>query len=482
MIVATEKTGRFPLRVLNDRLSLESQFNRRADSYQTATKLVGSLKPEDDQEVYLNNRALTAWATFKFDEVEADLKSNLKYEDKYSRGTAHVGLAGLYVQQGKLADARESLLEAKSRRDRRDPSTWQFDDGERRAMLAKLLLVAGRSDAAERLAREFVERPDRLGNSTMGAKDQGFLADLLLYAALHDRLEVIQESESLGVLESEQGNRRALESELWFLSRRLQSELSGRRAEIAFQPHADEMPAPWLAATLLEVLPAGVAQGLIERAEAIDTDAGAQPYYLAHRAELDWRNGRHQRALEAAEKAFTQLPADGEALLRTRLAAIAGDAAFQLGRLEESRKHFGQVLSTQPGLLRSLSIKLPVNVETDGSETAEQIATLLVCSPRFVEHKQGMQLRITATNGQAKCILAQESSEPVEVSVTSEPDESAKKHSLQQRTSQAFLTAVFSSRLEIDTATINRISGTTGAVRERDAISQVMESLNKKKS
>lgn len=477
-IAATEQTGRFPQRVLNDRLSLESQFNLRADSYVTASKLISSLKPEDDQEVYLNNRALTAWAMFKFDEVESDLKASFKYEEKFSRGTAHTGLAELYLQQGRLTDVRESLLTAKKVRDGRDPSTWQFADGKRRAMLAKLLLVTGQSAEAERLARDFVERPDRLGNSSMGAKDQRFLADLLLYATLHDRIEVIREAEAIAADQPEQGNRRALEMELWLVGQRIQSGLEGRRAEIAFQPHADEMPTPWLAATLLDVLPPGVAQGLLNRAQAIDSDSGAAPYYLAHQAELDWRNGRYQRALETTQQALAKLPAEGEALLRTRLTAIAGDAARGLGRVEESRTHFNQVLNTQPGLLRSLGIALPVHVKHDGSELAKQIAQHLSRSPRFVERAEGCAVSVAVTEGRATCTLDLAAG-PRKIEVAPAEKETL---TLDQRACQAFCTTVFSAQLVLDDATINNISGSTGAVRERDAISKVLGDLNKKKT
>lgn len=479
-IAAMEKTGRWPVRTLNSRLALELQINQRAEGYQTAQKLMAVLAPKDDQDVYLGNRGRASWSTFQFQEVEVSLKSAREYEDEYSRHSADVRLADLNLQAGRLTAARDALLAAKSQRDRRNPSTWQFLDSERRAALAALLLVAGRVDVAERLARDCVERPDRLGTTTMGPKDQQLLADLLLYAALHDRIEVLKEGAASGIAQPDAGNRRALEMELWLIGRRVQSNLDGRRAEFAFFPHVDEMPTSWLMPTLLEILPAGVAQGMIDRAQEIDAGTGADAYYIAARAELQWRNGRHRQALELVQAALGKLPAADETVLRTRLTAIAADAAFRLGRYEESRAHFGHVLSTQPGMLRALGIQLPVQIQADGSDAGKEIAQQLARSPRFVTHSQGFPLVIATASGKATCSL-QLATGPRKLEVA-QAGEAPAKVTLAQQTCQEIHQALFSAQLEIDVATINQITGSQGAVRERDAISNAFARMNQKKS
>lgn len=478
-IAELDQSGKWPLRALNSRLALELQLNRRADGYQTAKKLVEA-SSNDKNDVYLGNRGRASWSALLFDEVEASHKAAREHEDQYSRHSADVRLADLYLQRAQLTAARDALLDAKKQRDRRDPATWQFLDSERRASLASLLLVAGQTDIAERLARHCVERPDRLGTSTMGPKDQQLLADLLLYAALHDRIEVLKEAGASGASQAAAGNRRSLEMELWLIGRRVQSVLDDRRAEFAFQPHADEMPTSWLSPTLLAILPPGVAQGLLDRARMVDPYTGVEAYYDGYQAELDWRNGRYERALEGVQRAHAGLDATGEALLRSRLSAIAGDAAFRLGRYDECRAQFSQVLSTQPSLLRSIGIRLPVKIETDGSDTSNDIAKKLTRSPRFVKHAQGFPVVIAAANGQATFTL-ELASGPRKIEVA-QVAESPVKLTLDQLACQAFHQAVFTAQVEIDEATVNQICGTAGAVRERDAIRKTFADLNKKKS
>jgi hypothetical protein len=99
-----------------------------------------------------------------------------------------------------------------------------------------------------------------------------------------------------------------------------------------------------------------------------------------------------EKALEKAQLAIERMPAS-EALLRARGAAIAGQAARSLGKLDEALAYLQLVLAIDPGIIRRLGMTLPVELVPEGGSpaVAEAIDTL-ESSPLFDAGDWGFQL------------------------------------------------------------------------------------------
>src|SRR5207244_1811350 len=61
----------------------------------------------------------------------------------------------------------------------------------------------------------------------------------------------------------------------------------------------------------------------------------------------------------------------------------AGECARRKGDMDTAAGHFGKAIAKDPGLFRRLELRLPVEVDTDGSPLAERARKLLGRSPRF---------------------------------------------------------------------------------------------------
>src|SRR5690606_40308378 len=88
-------------------------------------------------------------------------------------------------------------------------------------------------------------------------------------------------------------------------------------------------------------------------------------------------------ALKLAELAIDALP-EFEALLRARLAAIAGVAAWSLGKRDAALGLWATAMQRDAGVIRRRAIELPASLKVNGSgPVADRLVDLLEDSPRF---------------------------------------------------------------------------------------------------
>jgi hypothetical protein len=145
---------------------------------------------------------------------------------------------------------------------------------------------------------------------------------------------------------------------------------------------------------------------MLDQARKEETHPDAVPYFDALEAEALWLAGDAAEALPLARKALDRLPRPAESLLRGRTAAIAAEAARQLGRNDECRELWSTSLAEFPAAPRLLGLAIPVKIEA-GTESGT-LVDLLTRSRRLRAESWGLPLKIQAVNGRLTLTLGRE--------------------------------------------------------------------------
>ena len=295
-------------------------------------------------------------------------------------------LARLYLDQGKLTESAQALREMNRWRRRQPAYLRDQARAETDVAFATVLLVAGQSAMGIDAVDRAIHQPDRRGLTSSSA-EQAMGAHALLRRALR-RTEEEREAE------------RAATGSLWtrvthwfcsFRNRSLADEerirsvlSSDDRMAQTFRVYVKGglEPVPtWLLGDLIEVVGSGVASVAVSRARAMEGEGSPLiPFYDALEAEIRWRRGEEQVALDLAGAALESLPEE-EALLRARVAAVAAEAARDLGRDADALGHYETALQLDGGVLRRLGIAIPARVR--GVGVGEAVADMIARSPRF---------------------------------------------------------------------------------------------------
>ena len=155
-------------------------------------------------------------------------------------------------------------------------------------------------------------------------------------------------------------------------------------------------PVPsWLVGDLVPILGAGVSSVVLDMVRKAEQDPALDPYYDALEAEIAIQRGQRQAALKLAEQALDTLP-EFEALLRARVAAIAGEAAWALGQDRVALEFLATAMQRDAGVIRRRALALPAKLESDASgPVAKRVVELLEDSPRFDFDYDGSGFTIT---------------------------------------------------------------------------------------
>lgn len=410
-IAAAEATGAWPIRVLNNRLVLEELHRRRGAPYAVGQQIVAL---QSNSPVIWSNLGETALEDFRIDEAEKAFRKSVEIGRPDFFGTAYTHLTRLYVQQGRFREAINARRQAQVHRASREPHTLQFDQGRVDRSTALLLLAAGQPADAERFARRMHAIPDRLGSITTRPDDQSLSNDLLLATVLSNRMEEERElARTEGSRWKRAANRVLAAAELWDLQHRIRRVIvaSGRLNDL--RPYApDGAPIEtWMLGDLMRLMPADVALAMVRQARTEEEKAAnaqgsteilqrVSPYFDALQAEAALFAGKPGDALELAQRALEQLPDPGEKLLRGRTAAVAGEAARQLGNRDEAMRWFRQALADGPIAFRLLKLAIPVRITDDGSPLAQAVAQRLGRSPRLRHDAAGFPVEIRVDGNQ----------------------------------------------------------------------------------
>lgn len=397
---AVEETGNWPQSVLNYKAMLAAQLFDRKACYEVGKQTVeGKFRSP----VALTNFAQVCYGDFRFQEAEKALQECARAGNFDYNGTPNLPLGQMRLQQARLADAWQHLRKAQTERSKRSSSTLEQDQSEMDCAVAMLLLALGNGEQAEKIARRAYEAPGRTGSSTDNATLSGIRNGILLWTVLQTRLQQLrEEAAASGSQLIPSKEQRELEFKSWTVKCHLLKLLGDSkllrqclRAYLSDAAGTD----PWITGSLMQLLPPAVAAEALRQVRAEETHPRAVAYLDAYEAELQLRRGNPETALDLARKALDGLPPDFEKLLRARIQAIAGEAARQLDRMDESMTWWNRALETFPGVSRLVQYSIPVSIEHDDSPLSRQTAEALARSPRFCLHPAGFRISIkTAGN------------------------------------------------------------------------------------
>jgi tetratricopeptide (TPR) repeat protein len=396
---------------LNALCAIEFEAGRDDASYDACKRAMENARSlgTDQDPADLMNFAEASRSVFKLDEAERIDSEATEVAHAYY-GNPWSELAELYLREGRLTEALSALREIASYRAARPPSVRESDRNENRRALSAFFVVLGRPDDALRVTAKGLVAPDRRGHNSRDPLQDRTVSALLDRSAHHLKAERLSEQAAALPLHLR------LKARASALVEQAESWLSGRRAVRAvseegrlagsFQigtARSAVMP-PWLAGDLVHVVGAGASQSAIKLARADDRRTAAPAYYDAFEGEAALAGGDEDDAERLLKRADQTLPA-AEQLLRARTLALLAALHERRGARNEALRHYERAMQIDPGVLRRLSLSLPVSLRGVSEAVGEAFADGLSRSPRFDVGERGLSVVVRADRARAQACL-----------------------------------------------------------------------------
>lgn len=339
--------------------------------------------------VHAYNAAQAALSVLRPDEAERLAKAGA-VRLEFTPANPWRFLVGLYTDQGRMDEAVLALREMQAWRRKMPPHLREQERAETDVAFATVLLVAGATETGMEVVDRAIANPDRRG-LTSSSKEQALGAHALLRLSMrrtHAEVEAERATWS-GTAESARIARDQAERRIqdWADAERIRGVLNDDDLLVAsFRMYVSGglEPIPsWLVGDLVPILGAGVSAVVLDMVRDAEDDEALEPYYLAFEAEIALHEGDRKEALRLAEEALASLP-EFEALLRARVAAIAGEAAWELGSKQAALGFWATAMERDAGIIRRRGIVLPARIDNQASgPVADRVVELLESSPRF---------------------------------------------------------------------------------------------------
>lgn len=444
-------------RAYNGLMAVEDERRNRKASYDWG--LAGYENTQGKSCIINSNLGLASRRAFKLDEAERYDKEALKTEDGTCPTSPYAQLTTVYLIQGEFQKSLSALEEL--RKVPRTPDERIQNEMTIKGRLVELLYALGQLDEAAQRTTEIMRQPDRAGTTSASPESIELANAVLHWAVLDARLEVLRERAAVRTLQDafEIWNEiRSLLLERW-QTRRLAirlSTLDHLLIDTVSPYYSDVMP--WYAGAMIEMLGRGLVTKVATAARARDVDfpresSGFYDYLLG---ELAWRHGDHAEAKRLALKALDELPVR-EISLRWRIQGWLADCHWHLGEVAEARRHWHELLRSQPAVFRHLGLALPAKIEVQGGRRAEEARDRLRGSPRLASGEAGFGVRIAEVQGALQLCLFGEGGFQYACHVAEkigENDEEALVEAL-----DGFHGKAFSPKLELTQKDINSLDG-----------------------
>ncbi|PRQ04638.1 HTH-type transcriptional regulator MalT [Enhygromyxa salina] len=362
--------------------------------------------------VHAYNAALAALTVLRPDEAERLAKAGAT-RIEFTPANPWRLLVRLYTDQARMEEAVLALREMQSWRRKMPPHLREQVRAETDVAFATVLLVAGETGTGLEVVDRAIANPDRRG-LTSSSKDQALGAHALLRRAIRQTHAEVEAERAVwsGTAESARITRDAFEREIqdWSDSERIRGVLNDDERLVAtFRMYVagglEPVPS-WLVGDLVPILGAGVCSVVLDMVRKAETDEALDPYYDALEAEIAIHRGRREDALKLANKALDTLP-EFEALLRARVAAIAGEAAWRLGQDKDALEFWATAMQRDAGVIRRRGLALPAKLSNDASgPVAARVVELLEDSPRFDFDDDGFTVTLAGSGRELElCLL-----------------------------------------------------------------------------
>ncbi|MDB4975375.1 MAG: hypothetical protein JWN48_3716 [Myxococcaceae bacterium] len=458
---------------LNALCAVEFEAGRDDESYVACKRAMDNARTLGNEQdpADLMNFAEASRSVFKLDEAEridreASEVANAWYGNPWSE------LAELYLREARLSETLAALREIAGYRMSRPPHVRESDRNENRRALSAFFLVLGRPDDALRVTQKGLVAPDRRGHNSRDPSQDRTVSALLDRAAHTLKAERIVERAA-----TEPWYRR-LYAQAEALAENAQGWLSTRRAVRAvsageylagsFQigtARSAVMP-PWLAGELVYAVGSGAARAAIKLARSEDRRSAAPAYYDAFEGEAALLAGDDDEAEQLLTRANQELPS-AEQLLRARVLALLAKLREERGNHAAAQGDFERAMQIDPGVLRRLSLRLPVRVQATQEPVSERFVDALSNSPRFDLGAQGLSITVRAdrTRGEA-CLIGVSGAQLACANAEAKSNESA--DDLAAKLMAAFHQRVFAPNVDLSQVDANGLDGSTLRGSEQD--------------
>ncbi|MGP0062652.1 MAG: hypothetical protein ACLQGP_03485 [Isosphaeraceae bacterium] len=402
-----EKSGTMRLNVLNSRPALEEEDGHRDQCYESAKDAVTNIATSP---ILWRNFSEVCFRDFHYAEGDEAIFKATRFPRVDYWGSPFTELSWLLAQKGMIPAAWSSLTRAQEQRRQRAAYTLIADQDSFDRAAAHLFLLLGRGTDAYQWAKRSHEQAGRKHFSGE-TRDFEVNSRFFLWVTILHRQRELKDLEAMQI---DSGSKSALEGrgldlERWTLEKEMLKLLQDKKFLIElFRPLAPGNAYLYDVATpntlflpdVNYLVPRGVAWEAIRQARREETHAQAAPYFDAMEAELSWRDGNAERALELATRSRDQLSRTYDRCLRARLAVIAAICVEKLGRSDDVMPLYDEALEACPVVFRILEAPLPITIVDDGSGPARLWADRILASRRFRAHPRGFTMTLSSAGGQ----------------------------------------------------------------------------------
>ncbi len=391
--------GRFDVHADNSLIALEDKKKNRQSSLSSARQ---ASQRFPDQRAVQYNLGLAAISNASFGEAEQAFLAAAKAVDTSIDFTPYVPLASLLSQQGRFVEALDAVKQAQIDRGLREPYTLQQDEASTNLTIATVLLTYNESDLAMRFARRATDSPDRAASTSIAERELRISDGMILWTIQTYKRAELQEQLSIGAVPtiSALAELASLQASMWSTKQKFTSELSHSHVIDLVSPYKPGVAGietqiqSWHRFMLLDLVPLGILEIAIAEAEKSETQPWVPPYLDALNAGIRLRKNDPKEALLLAQKALDVLPPRAEKVFRSFVAAIAGQAAWQLNQTQQAIGYWNTTLTDFPQAFRLLNIQIPVRLSNQGTGSEQAVVSTLASSSRFTETDQGYEIII----------------------------------------------------------------------------------------
>jgi tetratricopeptide (TPR) repeat protein len=430
-------------------------------------------------EVAWSNTAESAMGVFSHTEAERMyLKATELRNNSYGSPWRSLGM--IYLLEGRVTETLAALKRAQDQRMAREAYTLQQDQASMDTAVATLMIALGRGDDALRIGRRVYERPDRAGGTSATLLQGKITGTFLFYNALKLRIGQLREERAAAPFATRMfpsPTLKKLELEAWSVRRRAIKLLAGR-------PDLTEVLRPyltgvvntesWLIGSVGEILGPGVAAEAVRRAARTESHPAAGAYFDAYQAEIALIRGDEDQAIVHARAALEDLP-PAEVILRSKTAAILGEAAHRNGDEKTRDEAWDGVLEDFPAAFRLLDISLPVRVTHSTDAVSDDLASALLRSPRFHDGDSGLTIRIQGGRPLRVCLYRRHDAHHgcAEVSRNEGEDDDT----FVARASSEFHDLVMSPKLDLSQADVRSLDGSPATGRAKKDVDKILDTV-----
>jgi tetratricopeptide (TPR) repeat protein len=368
----------------NGLLSIAFEEHDRHESYRWAMEAVAITQNQNC--TILRNAAGTAFTMLRLDEAE-ELATRAK-KTRFCIDPVDNMRASLALVMGQFQNVISALQS--SRATRIEKRYRPHFAGGRRQVLVDLLDAVGKHGEAVTMAADLYRQQARIGVSSSPPAVERLARTFRYALALDGRITQLREQLSTAELP---GGPAAIASELsalvarrWEVRRALLQIVSEPgRMVLLMRPNLGEVAdsPSYRVSELMPVVGTGVMRAAIARARLADADTpAATPYFDALEGEVAFREGRLEEAVALAHRALEAF-SPREAMWRWRTQTWRADALRRLGRSQEARADYQELLQRWPTGFRWYDLRIPAEVRDDGSAPAKETARRLRRSTRF---------------------------------------------------------------------------------------------------